>query len=551
MTSYVRRRLAAVGLVLALTILAALQASGVHATAHAVDGPEFASAQLPVVSPSLLVQDVDLMPICRLGVSAWGDQLTDYALISNFGVGLYLDFGWRGGSVPAMQGAEYAHVLVVSQDRPDDPVDVNLPVACGLDYGYSVAPALTDAGLGAQLAVNPGHLWIVGNEPDRRISQNDTCPQQYAQAYHDAYHFIKSRDPSAQVAVAGLVEVTPGRLQYLDIVWDTYRSLYGETMPVDVWTAHIYILSETGNGDAHIALGTDPDLAIPLGWECSDPASYCYAEHDDLTLFAQQVKMMRTWMASHGLQGKPLVLTEFGINLPYDYYGSCSSDFCPADGCFCDTNGETFHPTRVADYLRSTFDFLSTARDTQTGYPADDYRLVQQWAWFSVAADGPGAASDLVVVDSDGTYTLSEVGLAYQTWATQVVTKTNLAPVRVWTRNNQVEEAGSPVTVTLLADVVNNGNIALAQPVSVTFYADVTLLDPIGTVVVNGTPGCARRRQVAEVEWRNLVPGVHRFWVKVDSDDELNESSELDNVLPGIVVANGSRTLLPLVLRGY
>ncbi len=101
------------------------------------------------------------------------------------------------------------------------------------------------------------------------------------------------------------------------------------------------------------------------------------------------------------------------------------------------------------------------------------------------------------------------------------------------------------MTVTPLADVVNNGNIALAQPVSVTFYADVTLLDPIGTVVVNGTPGCARRRQVAEVEWRNLVPGVHRFWVKVDSDDELNESSELDNVLPGIVVANGSRTLCP------
>ncbi len=194
MTSYVRRRLAAVGLVLALTILAALQTSGVHATAHAVDGPEFASAQLPVVSPSLLVQDVDLMPICRLG---------------GLGVGrpadrLRLDIELRCGALPGFRlerwersrdaGCGVCTRLVVSQDRPDDPVDVNLPVACGLDYGYSVAPALTDAGLGAQLAVNPGHLWIVGNEPDRRISQNDTCPQQYAQAYHDAYHFIKSRD---------------------------------------------------------------------------------------------------------------------------------------------------------------------------------------------------------------------------------------------------------------------------------------------------------------------------------------------------------------------
>ena len=63
--------------------------------------------------------------------------------------------------------------------------------------------------------------------------------------------------------------------------------------------------------------------------------------------------MMRTWMKNHGQQNKPLLLTEFGINLPYDYYGTCNSTMCPAEGCFCDTNGETFYPARVATTFRA------------------------------------------------------------------------------------------------------------------------------------------------------------------------------------------------------
>ena len=210
----------------------------------------------PQVRPS---SSEALNAICRVGVSAWGEQLADYNLISQFGVGWYLDFGAGGGNAPAMQDAEYAHILALSQDRPDDPADENAPVSCGPDYGYTISPRLTDSGLGTLVDQNPGELWIIGNEPDRRNVQNDICPQQYAQAYHDAYHFIKARDPSAQVAIAGLVEVTPGRMQYLDIVWNTYRQKYGATLPVDVWTFHVYILSETNNGDAHIALGTDPN----------------------------------------------------------------------------------------------------------------------------------------------------------------------------------------------------------------------------------------------------------------------------------------------------
>ena len=81
--------------------------------------------------------------------------------------------------------------------------------------------------------------------------------------------FIKNVDPTAQVAISGLVEVTPGRLQYLDIVWNTYMQEFGTPMPVDMWTMHLYILPEVqlqpdgsidANGIANVALGTNKAL---------------------------------------------------------------------------------------------------------------------------------------------------------------------------------------------------------------------------------------------------------------------------------------------------
>jgi hypothetical protein len=52
--------------------------------------------------------------------------------------------------------------------------------------------------------------------------QSDIYPEIYAQAYHDIYQFVKSCDATARVAIARVVEVTPGRQQYLEKVWQTY-----------------------------------------------------------------------------------------------------------------------------------------------------------------------------------------------------------------------------------------------------------------------------------------------------------------------------------------
>ena len=70
------------------------------------------------------------------------------------------------------------------------------------------------------------------------------------------------------MANAPLIEVTPGRLNYLDQVWDSYQAQFGRTMPIDIFSMHIYILPEVtevdgvkeANDVASVALGTDPAM---------------------------------------------------------------------------------------------------------------------------------------------------------------------------------------------------------------------------------------------------------------------------------------------------
>ena len=502
------------------------------------------SSYAPVVVknyPSLSQAAATTFPNCRYGVAAWQNQMQNFDIVSNLGVGWYLDFTTHE-TPPGPAQAEYVHMVRLSQDRGESDT-------CGPDYGYSVSPPLTDAGLGALVDANPGALWIVGNEPDRRTVQDDICPQQYAEAYHDVYQFIKSRDPTAQVAVAGLVEVSPGRLQYLDIVWETYLEKYGTPMPVDVWTIHVYILSESNEGDAHIALGTDPALAIPHSSDCADPNSYCYAEHDDVNLFAEQIVRMREWMKRRGQQNKPLLITEYGILLPYNYYGTCTLETCPpegAPGCFCDENKETFHPRRVADYMTATFDYLMTATDPDLGYPADNYRLVQQWLWFSLAYDREGHASNLM--DSD-TYTLTLPGWTWRNYVAAISPTINLIPAQVPVIVARSANGTDPVTVTLTAEVRNNGNATSAGTVTVTFYSDAGLTTPIGSATFTDLGGCARRAAVVTTTWANLETGLHPFWVRVDSTDVINENGEADNVAQGAVMVNPFDLFLPVLLR--
>lgn len=201
---------------------------------------------------------------------------------------------------------------------------------------------------------NPGSLWLVGNEPDV-IWQDQTAPSDYARVYHEVYYLLKGKDPSCQVAIAGVSQATPLRLQYLDMILDAYQDLYGETLPVDVWNVHGFILREERG-----SWGVD----IPPGIAADQGRLYEISDHDDMEIFGEQIVAFRRWMRDKGERDKPLIVSEYGILMPAEY---------------------GFPEERTRDFMYATFDYFLTARDASLGCPADGNRLVQRWAWYSLS----------------------------------------------------------------------------------------------------------------------------------------------------------------------
>lgn len=482
---------------------------------------------------------------CRYGVATLSIPQVDW--VDDFGAGWYLNFG--PSTATASNSAEFSPVISVRQNK-----DANGNYLST----YSVTPPVTESGLGVLVDSKPNTLWLVGNEVDRgpnpgEISggQGDTFPAVYARAYHQIYHFIKQRDPSAQIANSGLVQVTPGRLQYLDKMWYAYRYYYGRNMPVDVWNMHLYILPEVNpsgqpNGIANVALGTDPALGRREsggnGNLCPQEEVYCVAEHDDINVFHEQIVDMRTWMLENGERDKPLILSEFSILYPYEDDGpTCYQE---------DEFGNCFTPQRVTNFLNSSFNYLKNATDPNLGYPKDGNRLIQQALWFSVNNQaGVGNVSDLIRNNA-----ITQVGQAYKNFVAAQPVNKNLFVDNV---NVPVVNTGGNGTANAKLTVImrNNGNAAPGN-YFVTFYKDAALTQPIGTASVPapgpstaGMTGCARLTKPASVNWNNLSPGVHKFWVKIDSTNAIAETSENDNFGTGTVFVNAEQSFVPVVRR--
>ncbi|MFB0545958.1 MAG: hypothetical protein ACETWB_03530, partial [Anaerolineae bacterium] len=157
---------------------------------------------------------------------------------------------------------------------------------------------------------NPGLTWIIGNEPDC-IWQDDTYPWHYAQVYHELYTFLKEKDPTCKVAIGGVVQFTPLRRQYLDMVLSSYESRYGQKMPVDVWNVHNFILQEKAG---------DWGCEIPPGISATQGMLYTIQQHDNIVtkpyIFKEQIRKFREWMRDNGERDKPLIVTEYGILMP-------------------------------------------------------------------------------------------------------------------------------------------------------------------------------------------------------------------------------------------
>jgi hypothetical protein len=211
-------------------------------------------------------------------------------------------------------------------------------------------------------AAHPGSLWLMGNEPDSLNWGSPIDPDVYAMVYHDYHALIKRLDPTALIGNGGIVQPTPCRLEYLDIVWDTYQQTYSETMPVDVWNVHAFILREVGAWGAGPPPGVDPICGM----------AYDVRDGDNVDIFRDNLVAMRQWMKDKGEQNKPLIISEYGVLWPEWY---------------ADEDGRLFTPARVSHFMTQTFDLFLNETYPDVGYPEDDYRLVQAWAWYSLSDD--------------------------------------------------------------------------------------------------------------------------------------------------------------------
>lgn len=498
-----------------------------------------------------LISAVQLITNCRYGANIGSDQGTGMWM-DFLGAGHYINFGPQVEIQSIPESVELLPLIRLRQNKQNGQF---LP-------SYAVDPPLTmdSGGLGPIVKANLGSTWLVGNEPDvDNPYQDHTHPEWYARGYHEVYYFIKEIDPRAQIAVAGLSMMTPGRLQYLDIVWDTYKQEFGEPMPVDVWNMHLYILAEIKpwdgtNSDGKVALGTNPNLArkeaqAPYDKDCPKNDVYCRAEHDDIGIFADQINALRSWMEKHGQQNKPLLLSEFSQLYPYiiDYDNQGNPI-----GCYLrDEFGQCFTPQRVTNFLNKTMDYLESARDSDLGYPADDYHLVQQWTWYSmiVLDDLTGQSSNLLVdgykIYQPGTEAaLTQVGRAYRGQVNSSERTLNLvageAPVV------EAKAVGGTADVELGVWYYNNGSTGILDPFEVTFYKNAALTQVIGeakvsprnTGVINGC-SWGRLTDQASVTWKGVPVGTHTFWAKIDSNNRIiGETNEADNVVKGQVNVN-------------
>lgn len=296
--------------------------------------------------------------------------------------------------------------------------------------------------LGSVVDTTPGMLWILGNEPDR-YGQDELTPAQYARFYHDVYTFLKQRDPTSRIAIAGIVQPTPIRLRYLDMVLAAYQQSYGTTMPVEYWDVHNFIMPENCAWGA----GIPPGLEAYTSEGVACPATL--DDHGNIEIFKQQLRTFRQWMNDRGYRARPLIVSEYGILLS-KYHG--------------------YPYTRVRDFMLASFDFMLNTTDSKIGYGTDGNRLVQEFAWFSLnyyefnLQTYVGLNGNLF--DHD-THNIMPLGVDYEKYVKAITVKN--IDLAINTASTGTTQPTSNLPVTLNATFANQGSVA-AQTVVVRFW---------------------------------------------------------------------------------
>ena len=428
-------------------------------------------------------------------------DLYDYAALH---ARWYLDYDFRGASTEEM-----AYVRVIRT-------------------GQNLATLAAD--VGPVVDANPGDLWILGNEPDRD-TQDGRTPDAYAEFYHEVYSFLKARDPSAQVAIGGVVQSTPLRRRYLDMVLSAYQARYGEPLPVDVFTVHGFVLREDQTWGAGIPPGLDAFAHEGMLYELED--------HRNLEIFKTQMRDFRRWMADNGLRDKPLIVSEYGILMPADY---------------------GFAYEQVRDFMLGSFDFFNTETDAETGYPADANRLVQWWSWFSLNAPAYDFETQEGYNDNlfePSSHQINALGVDFgQYVAEHAPAGTDLVLDSVQMQPPLLVASAAPMTVTVSATVHNLGALD-AQNVRLRVWRNdgagaFTLL---ATSASHSIVPAAAQNVTLHAEWpfAALSAGDNPLLLELDADngglENVCANQQMAYVLTVFEQELGKRLYLPVAVR--
>lgn len=454
-------------------------------------------------------------PLDRIGVGVhprWGTA-SDYTL-TFLHPAWWSD--WSTSAEPPVPGMDYAQLILVRQ----------------------AAWPPNWATIQRRVQLNPGALWLIGNEPEGPYGQGNRTPAEYAEIYHEAYTRIKAWDASAQVAIGGVIQPTPLRLLWLDEVLQHYQQRYGRPLPVDVWNVHVQILNEQrGAWGAGIPAGLNYSTGFVIGFDE-------FYKNASVDLFKQFVRDFRAWMRDRGFQNKPLIISEYGVLLPSDYLEW--NDPAGRDG-----------DRIVCDFMQETFRWLlDEAIDPATGYPSDGNRLVQRWLWYSLNDQpynfqtGEGFNGSLYDYRDPGR--LTQFGACFRDFVAGRDVRYRDLTVRSLRFSPETLLPDTPTTVRISAIVANRGEQA-AGSVAVRLYrgrpgAGGRLLEQ-GTL--DGPFSRYGAGGVYSYTWKNVAQpaGNHiELCVQLDPANAIPEADEENNVLCRTLLAP-YRLFMPAMAR--
>jgi hypothetical protein len=326
-----------------------------------------------------------------------------------------------------------------------------------------------------------------------------------------------------------------------------YIQLFGQSLPVDIWSIHSYILREIDSSDPQACTNgncTEPPYKV---WGAYIPpgllgmftrgALYTYSNMFDTALFRQRLIDFRTWLRDRGYRDVPVYITEYGTLFPY----------WPFTGNpYFDEFDQEITEARSITFMTKTFDILRTAADASVGYPTDGNRLVQRWLWYSF--DDTQKYGGALFNPQTGQRTL--LGNAWVNYVQAITPTIDLLAVRAQGDTRLLPAGQTSLTGTLRAQISNIGNISTTAPLTVTFYAGPIgqAGSPIGApqIVTRGLQGCAGS-MVVTTTWPDLSVGPHLFYAQVQASAA--EASLSNNQAQGLIFIAAHQVWLPVTLQ--